>query len=53
MAAEEVAACDPEALATRLRPAADVFRRAGADAVTESVADLLPALDGLATGREL
>lgn len=50
MSAEEVAACDPETLAARLRSAADVFRRAGAEAVIESVADLLPALDGLATG---
>ncbi len=47
MSREEVARCEAGALADRLRAADAEFRRAGADAVIESVADLLPALDGL------
>jgi hypothetical protein len=47
MSREEVARCDVGALADRLRRADAEFRRAGADAVIESVADLLAVLDGL------
>jgi hypothetical protein len=47
MSLDEVARCSPEALADRLRTADAEFRRAGADAVIESVAELIPCLDGL------
>jgi phosphonoacetaldehyde hydrolase len=47
MSREEVARCDDGALADRLRTADAEFRRAGADAVIESVADLLAVLDRL------
>jgi phosphonoacetaldehyde hydrolase len=47
MSCAEVARCDALALADRLRTAAAEFRRAGADAVIESVADLLTALSEL------
>ncbi len=47
MSREEVARCDPEALIDRLQAADAEFRRAGVDAVIESVADLLTALDAL------
>lgn len=47
LSAREVAALDPADLAARLAPIADDFRRRGADAVIESVADLVPLLDRL------
>jgi hypothetical protein len=47
MSPEEVARCDVVALAERLRAAEAVFRRAGADAIIESAADLLPVLNEL------
>jgi phosphonoacetaldehyde hydrolase len=47
MSREEAARCDVDALADHLRTAAAEFRRAGADAVIESVADLLPVLNEL------
>jgi phosphonoacetaldehyde hydrolase len=47
MSREEVARCDAGVLAARLRAADAEFRRAGADAVIESVADLLPVLSEL------
>src|SRR5262249_20728952 len=47
MSCEEVARCDASALTDRPRAAAAEFRRAGADAVIESVADLLPVLSEL------
>lgn len=52
MSVEELERCEPRQLATLLRANAEVFRQAGAHAVIESVADLLPVLDELeATGR--
>jgi phosphonoacetaldehyde hydrolase len=47
---DEVAALDPADLSARLEAASAEFRRAGADHVIESVADLLPVLDELAGG---
>jgi phosphonoacetaldehyde hydrolase len=45
LSSEEVQALDPADLAARLAPIADAFRRQGAHAVIESVADLVPVLD--------
>jgi phosphonoacetaldehyde hydrolase len=47
MSLAEVARCHADALADRLRTADAEFRLAGADAVIESVADLIPWLDEL------
>jgi len=47
MSVEEVERCDPRRLSALLRDSADDFYRAGADAVVEGVADLLPTLDDL------
>jgi len=47
MSCEEVARCEVSALTEHLRAADAAFRRAGADAVIESVADLLPVLSEL------
>jgi phosphonoacetaldehyde hydrolase len=44
---EEVTHCEPDVLADRLRAAEAEFRRAGAEGVIESVADLVPWLDEL------
>lgn len=48
----ELAAADPEALVARLREAAQMFRDAGAHAVIESVADLIPVLDRIEAGAD-
>jgi phosphonoacetaldehyde hydrolase len=47
MSLTEVARCDADALADRLRAAGAEFRLAGADAVIESVADLMTCLEEL------
>jgi len=49
MSLEDVAQCDPDTLSARLRAADADFQRAGADAVIETVADLLPVLERFAS----
>jgi phosphonoacetaldehyde hydrolase len=48
---EEVAAADPAELAARIDAAAGLFKRLGAHYVIESVADLIPVIDDLESGR--
>jgi phosphonoacetaldehyde hydrolase len=53
LSVEELARTDRAQLAARLVAASEDFQRAGAHHVIESVADLLPALDALESGRTL
>jgi phosphonoacetaldehyde hydrolase len=50
LSAGELAGVDPEELETRLQAASLMFRRVGAHAVIESVADLIPVLDRIEAG---